>query len=144
MEGGAAVVGRWWHSDIRSRQRRTLSSLATLEVLARKHQIVSEQQLCILHDVLYTVPCRCEVLLNYKKMSHGSCIFFSTGCWLRETADNARHLLWSHTYFLPVEEAAVPACPLILSLCHRAGGLWTHGTCQTLPLYHCSCNGHTR
>ncbi|KAG8012221.1 hypothetical protein GBF38_004735, partial [Nibea albiflora] len=67
------------------------------------------------------------------------------GRWLRETADNARrHLLRSHTHFLPVEEAAVPACPLIPSPCRRAGGLWTHGTCRTPPRYRCSCNGRTR
>lgn len=69
---------------------------------------------------------------------------FLIGCRLKETADNVQHLLYSNTHFLPVEEAAVPACPLIPRLCRRAGGLWTHGTCQTPPLYHCNCNGHTR
>ena len=74
-----------------------------------------------------------------------SVVFFSTGFRLKEAADNAGHLLSSHTHFLLVEEAAVPRCPLIPSLCRQAGGLdWTHGTSPTLPLYHCSCNGHTR
>ncbi|KAM7391656.1 hypothetical protein PAMP_022327 [Pampus punctatissimus] len=82
--------------------------------------------------------------LESVQISQISCLKVERGCWLRETANNAQHLLCSHTHFLPVEEAAVPACPLIPSLCRQAGELWTHGTCQTLLLYHCSCNGHTR
>lgn len=119
-------------------------------VLARKHQLVSKQQLSILLNVFALLfsgmkVCRAFPLTcNYKTISHGSFVF-STGFWLRETADNVRHLLCSHTYFLPVEEAAVPACPLIPSLCRLAGGLhWTHGIFQILPVYHCSCNGRTR
>lgn len=70
--------------------------------------------------------------------------FSTTGSWLTETEDNVWCLLCSPTHFLPLEEAVVPACPLTPNLCRQAGGLWTPGTCPTLPLYHCSCNGHTR
>ncbi|MEQ2281047.1 hypothetical protein AMECASPLE_026433, partial [Ameca splendens] len=70
-------------------------------------------------------------------------LFFS-GRRLKDTADNARQLLYSHTLCLLVEEAAVPACPLIPSLCSRAEDLWTQGTCTTLPIYPCSRSGHTR
>lgn len=83
MEGGAAVVGRRWHSDIRGRQRDTLSSLATLELVARKHQIVSEQPLHILHNVLCIVLCRYEGVqgtfagvAQLQQMSHGRRVFF--------------------------------------------------------------------
>lgn len=123
-------------------------SVAILELLARKAHVVSLQQLGMLHNAF----CRyegvqrdsTEVAQLPTTLSHSSFFSFSTGCWIRERVDNARHLLWCYTHLLPVEEAASPACPLIPNLCRRAGGLWTHGTCQTLPLYHCSCNGHTR
>lgn len=70
--------------------------------------------------------------------------FLSTVCWLRTITNNAQRLFWSHTYFLFIEEAAVPPCPLIPNLCQRPGGLWKLGIFQTPPLSHFSCNGHTR
>lgn len=126
-----------------------LLSVAILELLARRDHVVSLQQLGMLRSALCTYEGvqrdSTEVAQLSTTLSHGSFfLFFSTGCWLRERDDNARHLLWCHTHLLPLEEAASPACPLIPNLCRRAGGLWTHGTCQTLPLYHCNCNGHTR